>query len=206
MDEGLHNRPGQRAPADDVADQALLRRIGHGDRAALRDLYTAYYHPLLRFIYRITGRLDLAEEGVNDTMMVVWRSSQSFGHRSRVSTWIMGIAYRKALKLRLRLHKWVFRFKAADWTESIEPVARIEGLTDQLVIEDLLFRALKQLPPKQRAVIELAYYSGYAYGEIAEIVGCPENTVKTRMFHARSRLQDILRSLGQHDASTDYDS
>jgi RNA polymerase sigma-70 factor (ECF subfamily) len=189
-----------------ATDGELLERIIQRDRNALAILYERYYHRLLRFIYQIVGDTDAAQEGVNDVMFVVWNQATEFAGRSKVSTWIMGIAYRKALKLRLRLHKWVFRFKAADWTESIEPVARIEGLTDQLVIEDLLFRALKQLPPKQRAVIELAYYSGYAYGEIAEIVGCPENTVKTRMFHARSRLQDILRSLGQHDASTDYDS
>ncbi len=92
-------RPTRARFSDDGADLALLERIGNGDRNALRDLYNTYYHPLLRFIYRITGRLDLAQEGVNDVMLVVWGNSRSFGGRSSVSTWIMGIGYRKALKL-----------------------------------------------------------------------------------------------------------
>ena len=84
----------------------MLSRIADGDRNALRQLYGTYYHPLLRFIYRITGRLELAQEGVNDVMLVVWRSSRAFGGRSSVSTWIMGIAYRKALKLLAASRRW----------------------------------------------------------------------------------------------------
>src|ERR671911_998007 len=99
MDQGLNIRPARARFSDDAADLALLERIAAGDRNALRQLYTTYYHPLLRFIYRITGRLDLAQEGVNDVMLVVWSSSRAFGRRSTVSTWIMGIAYRKGLKL-----------------------------------------------------------------------------------------------------------
>jgi RNA polymerase sigma-70 factor (ECF subfamily) len=190
---------------ENASDGELIERIIERDRNALAMLYERYYHPLLRFIHRLTGDLEAAQEGVNDVMFVVWNQAAGFAGRSKVSTWIMGIAYRKALKLRLGLHKWVFRFKAADWDESIEPTAEIEGLTDQLITQDLLFRAFRQLTPKQRAVVELTYYFGYAYGEIAEIVGCPENTVKTRMFHARTRLKDILHGLGQHDAGDDYD-
>ena len=85
--------------SDDESDLALLARIARGDRDALHEIYTTYYHPLLRFIYRVTGQLELAQEGVNDVMMVVWNNAEEFARRSSVSTWIMGIAYRKALKL-----------------------------------------------------------------------------------------------------------
>ena len=85
MDERLKNRSGLTPRGDDATDVALLHRIGLGDRDALRELYAAYYHRLLRFIYRVTRRLDLAEEAVNDVMLVVWRNSRSFGHRSTVS-------------------------------------------------------------------------------------------------------------------------
>jgi RNA polymerase sigma-70 factor (ECF subfamily) len=200
---------GDRNSADfatgNVSDGELIERIVARDRGALTLLYDRYYHPLLRFIHRLTGDIEAAQEGVNDVMLVVWNQAADFAGRSKVSTWIMGIAYRKALKLRLSLHKWVFRFKAADWENTIEPTARIEGLTDQLASQDLVIRAFRQLTPKQRAVVELAYYFGYAYGEIAEIVGCPENTVKTRMFHARARLKEVLHSLGHYDAGHDYD-
>ena len=194
-----HSDPAEFAAAKQ-SDSELIERIVERDRKALTVLYERYYHPLLRFIYRLTGDLEAAQEGVNDVMLVVWSRASTFGGRSKVSTWIMGIAYRKAMKLRLRLHKWNFRFKAADWHETVEPTAGIEGLTDQLVTQDLLFQAIRQLTPKHRAVVELTYHFGYAYVEIAEIVGCPENTVKTRMFHARARLKEILQALGQRDA------
>jgi len=186
--------------AEDRQDCELLGRIASGDRQALALLYGRYYHPLLRFIHRLTGDLSSAQEGVNDVMLVVWESAGAFGGRSRVATWILGIAYRKALKHRSRLHKWAQRFKAADWEEVIEPLAGSEGLNDELASRDLLFRAFAKLTPRQRAVVELTYYFGYSYEEIARIVGCPENTVKTRMFHARARLKEILRGLGQRNA------
>ena len=78
--------------SDNETDLELLARVGDGDRAAFRELHARYYGALLRFIYRITRRLDLAEEGVNDVMLVVWRDSRAFQGRSYVSTWIMGIA------------------------------------------------------------------------------------------------------------------
>ena len=88
MDESQPTR--RRAKfSDDESDLALLARIARGDRDALHEIYTTYYHPLLRFIYRVTGQLELAQEGVNDVMMVVWRNAEEFARRSSVSTWIM---------------------------------------------------------------------------------------------------------------------
>jgi RNA polymerase sigma factor (sigma-70 family) len=189
----------QRA-AEDRIEVELLQRIARGDRQALTLLYHRYYHSLLRFMHRLTGDLGAAQEGVNDVMLVVWERAAVFSGRSRVGTWILGIAYRKALKLRLRLHKWTERFKAADWDEVVEPTARVEGLTEEFMTQDLLYRAFRHLSPRQRAVVELTYYFGYSYEEIAIIVGCPENTVKTRMFHARAKLKQCLQQLGQKKA------
>jgi RNA polymerase sigma-70 factor (ECF subfamily) len=196
MDPGLNIRPARARFSDDGADLALLERIAGGDRNALRDLYNTYYHPLLRFIYRITGRLDLAQEGVNDVMLVVWRSSRSFGGRSSVSTWIMGIAYRKALKLLASARRWTDRFASAPFEELIE---RSEGLAEQSDddLRDLLDEALRHLSAEHRAVVELTYFYGCSYEEIAAIAACPVNTVKTRMFHARAKLKKLLPSLGK---------
>jgi RNA polymerase sigma-70 factor (ECF subfamily) len=184
------------ADAGDTTDLALLRRIDHGDRDALRKLYGTYYHPLLRFIYRITGRLDLAQEGVNDVMMVVWRNSRSFGGRSTVSTWLMGIAYRKALKALEASRRWSTRFAAVDfddWVERSELAA--EPINEDL--RDLLEEGLRHLSPEHRAVVELTYFYGCSYEEIAAIADCPVNTVKTRMFHARAKLKKLLPLLGK---------
>jgi RNA polymerase sigma-70 factor, ECF subfamily len=197
LDEGLHTRGGHAARADNAADLALLRRIAAGDRIALRELYTAYYHPVLRFIYRITGRLDLAQEGVNDVMLVVWRKGHGFGERSTVSTWIMGIAYRKALKALQSARRWTDRFKSVDldaWIERSEPELEQSPDTD---LKDLLDEGLRHLSPEHRAVVELTYYYGCSYEEIAAIADCPVNTVKTRMFHARAKLRKLLPLLGR---------
>lgn len=189
-------RPARARFSDDGEDVALLERIANGDRNALRDLYNTYYHPLLRFIYRITGRLDLAQEGVNDVMLVVWRSSRSFGGRSNVSTWIMGIAYRKALKLSASARRWTDRFAVTPYDDLIERSdAKAEQSDDDL--RDLLDEALRHLSAEHRAVVELTYFYGCSYEEIAAIAACPINTVKTRMFHARAKLKKLLPSLGR---------
>lgn len=180
----------------EISDTELLARVARQDRAALTILYRRYHAPILRFVQRLTGDVETANEAVNDVMMVVWERASSFGGRSRVSTWIMGIAYRKAMKLSTRVYRWVSRFKAADWDSVVERSEAVEGLTKELVDRDLLYRALQELPAKQRAVVELTYYFGHSYDEIAEIVGCPTNTVKTRMFHARARLKELLPRLG----------
>jgi RNA polymerase sigma-70 factor (ECF subfamily) len=197
MDQGLNIRPGRARFSDDSVDLNLLGRIADGDRNALRDLYQTYYHPLLRFIYRITGRLDLAQEGVNDVMLVVWRSSRAFGGRSSVSTWIMGIAYRKALKLLAASRRWTDRFVGAPLEDLIERSAVLAEQSDDGDLRDLLDEALRHLSAEHRAVVELTYFYGCSYEEIAAIAACPVNTVKTRMFHARAKLKRLLPALGK---------
>jgi RNA polymerase sigma-70 factor, ECF subfamily len=190
----------ERPPTDaDAEDVALLARINLGDHRAFQALYVKYYHPLLRFIYRITGQLETAQEGVNDVMLVVWGNGKTFRGQSRVSTWIMGIAYRKALKLRRSSLRWVQRFKGADVGFGDELSSPEQEHMQDSEIKDLLEQGMRNLPVKQRTVVELTYFHGYSYEEIAAIVDCPVNTVKTRMFHARARLKALLPVLGRDD-------
>jgi RNA polymerase sigma-70 factor (ECF subfamily) len=197
MTDGPNIAP-HRAADDDALDRALLDGVRRGDREAFRALYVKYYHALLRFIYRITNQLEAAQEGVNDVMLVVWNSAAAFQGKSKVSTWILGIAYRKGLKLRQSSRRWVDRFKAAD-ADSDELSVPSGEHTGQADLQDLLEHAMHSLPIKQRAVVELTYFYGYSYEEIAAIVECPVNTVKTRMFHARARLKDLLPALAKDD-------
>jgi RNA polymerase sigma-70 factor (ECF subfamily) len=202
MDEGLQIRAGRDKFSDDAADTQLLARIARGDRDAFRQLYTTYYHPLLRFIYRVTGRLELAQEGINDVMLVVWRNGDSFAHRSTVATWIMGIAYRKALKLLESSRRWsdhVANVDFDDWLERSELAAEPTLDAD---LRDLLDQGLRHLSPEHRAVVELTYFYGCSYDEIALIAQCPVNTVKTRMFHARAKLRRLLPALGKDPSAT----
>ena len=198
MTDGPKTALRQTSAADDALDRELLDSVRDGNRVAFQQLYVKYYHLLLRFIYRITGQLEAAQEGVNDVMLVVWRSAAAFEGKSKVSTWILGIAYRKALKLRQGAKRWTERFKAAD-ADSDELSGVAGEHSEHTDLRDLLDHGMRNLPAKQRAVVELTYFYGYSYEEIAAIVDCPVNTVKTRMFHARARLKILLPALGRDD-------
>ena len=90
-------------PADELAERALLLQLAAGDRAALSELYRAYHRRLARFVGRMTRRTDIVDEVINDCFWIVWQKAGSFRGEARLSTWIMGIAYRCALKA-LRQH------------------------------------------------------------------------------------------------------
>jgi RNA polymerase sigma-70 factor, ECF subfamily len=180
-------------------ERQLLARVAEGDRGAFRTLYRSYHRRLGGFLMRIVGRLDLTEEVINDTMFAVWCSARSFRGESRVSTWIMGIAYRQALKALRRNAS-----RNREW--SVDPQVAAEstdsGGTERRELRELIDRALASLPPKQRLVIELAYFMGHSCEEIASIVDCPVGTVKTRMHHARTRLRTLLPELSGCPAGT----
>ena len=120
-------------------------------------------------------------------MFVVWRKACTFNRCSKVSTWILGIASRRRLKTLERVDD---RTGAVDIDELAGPAEC--GPEGQFIHQDLRRRlrdAIDALPAEQRRVVMLTYFDGRTYAEIAEIVGCPVNTVKTRMFHARRRLR-----------------
>ena len=201
MANETHGQSRSAASASDPTDAELLARSNGGDRDAFHALYLRFYHPVLRFVYRITGQLELAQEAVNDVMLIVWRDGRSFAGRSSVSTWIMGIAYRISLKASERSRRWSRRYAAADFDDAAERLASSQEPTSHAETSDLIEHGLDLLSPEQRAVVELTYYFGCSYEEIAQIVGCPENTVKTRMFHARAKLRTLLPRLGRDDAA-----
>lgn len=176
-------------------EAALLRRIAAKDRKAFEALYHAYYRRLFAYLFKTTRRPDLAEEVLDDVMLAVWTGAAGFDGRSRPSTWIFGIAWHKALKALARQD----RHKAeSEEVDGQAPVAceGPEGLLVRREVADALGRALEALPLEQRTVVELTYYHGFSYQEIGEIMSCPVNTVKTRMFHARRRLRELLPGLG----------
>jgi RNA polymerase sigma factor (sigma-70 family) len=190
----------QRAAADD-ADRSLLERVNGGDARALHVLYVKYYHRLLRFVHRITGQVDSAQEAINDVMLVVWKDGRSFAGRSTVATWILGIAYRKALKVAESSRRWTDRKADIDFREWSERFAAPQEHTRTIELQDLLERGLGALTAEQRAVVELTYFFGCSYEEIAAITGAPVNTVKTRMFYARQKLRKLLPQLGREDTT-----
>ena len=169
----------------------LILRLCNADEYALEQLYHHYYTRLYRFISRITRREDIIDEVINDVMFVVWEKAASYDRKCKPSTWIFGIAFNKARQA-LRDEDRSEEESLDELDEDNAWLGRADPGLHQLEMTDWLESALKILSPDQRAVIELTYFEGMHYSEISAIMNCPENTVKTRMFHARKNLASIL--------------
>jgi len=169
----------------------LLRAVCDGKETAFEKLYSLYFERLYRFLYRfgVAGGVTSIEALINEIMYLVWMKAHTFTYTSRVSTWIFGIAVnvaRKTQAVELR-----HRQRHVDAEEANFDAAS-NSWDEGLEAQDLLEKALAQLSPEHRAVVELTYYQGFHYREIADILNCPENTVKTRMYHAKLKLNDLL--------------
>jgi RNA polymerase sigma-70 factor (ECF subfamily) len=183
-------------PAAEGADPeaSLVARIAAGDERVFAEFYVLYRRRLARFLGRVIASPDTVDELINDVMFVVWQDASRFELRSRVSTWVFGIAWHKALKaLERQKRKEAPQRLAPEGLPAAERLAAPDRNT--LEDRDWLRRGLDRLPPEQRLVVELTFYVGCSYAEIAAIAHCPVNTVKTRMFHARQKLHDILQAL-----------
>jgi RNA polymerase sigma-70 factor (ECF subfamily) len=185
-------RKADRAPASrgsNAEELLLLERIRAGDDGAFQRLYRIYHPRLTNFLLKMVRRPQLVEEVLNDTMMVVWQRPDSFHGGSKLSTWIFAIAYRKALKARRGLDE-PMEDKDADIRESAEDGP--EQQLGQRQVHAALRSAMKALSEDHRTVVDLTYFHDVGYREIAEIMACPVDTVKTRMFHARRCLKRSL--------------
>lgn len=180
---------GQRGVSSASDDVRLIARVVSGDLRAFEALYKAYHARLSHFLGRLLRRPVMVEEVVNDTMMVVWNRAESYNGMSKVSTWIFAIAYRRALKA-LRRADEPMEDLHADRRESHEPGP--EQQLSRTQAKDRLGLAMEHLSHDHRAVVHLAYFQELGYREIAEIMDCPVDTVKTRMYHARRNLKGVL--------------
>lgn len=180
------------APMDEVG---LMGKIAAEDMNAFESLYCLYHPRLTRFLQRMTRRPSLVEEILDDTMLVVWRKAHTYNPNAKVSTWIFGIAYRQALKALRQIDDAVET--GAEQAELAPAETGPEGELQQHELRLRLDQALRGLSAEHRAVIELTYYLGYACREIAQIMDCPVDTVKTRMFYARRRLKMLLGESGE---------
>jgi RNA polymerase sigma-70 factor (ECF subfamily) len=188
MHQASDRRPDLAGADQNKLELALLVRIAARDAQAMHELYHLYHRRLARFLMRMTSRYDLAEEVINDTFWVIWQHAADFRGASQLSTWIFGIAYRRALKTLKRVRPEV----AVEEGEGLE---QVEEPWLQAELREWLGVALAKLPHEQRMVLELAYHVGHSCEEIALIMECPVNTVKTRMFHARRKLKGLLTGL-----------
>jgi RNA polymerase sigma-70 factor (ECF subfamily) len=181
----------RREPASSPAngEARLIARVADGDLRAFEELYRSYHQRLTRFIVNMIHRPQIAEEVLNDTMLVVWRRAGAYDGASKVSTWIFAIAYRRALSA-MRGRREPIEDQDAGRREC--PEDGPERLVGRGIVHRRLVEAMGELSADHRAVVDLTYFHEMDYREIAEIMGCPLDTVKTRMYHARRHLRRVL--------------
>jgi len=171
------------------SDVQLISRVSGGDRQAFEELYRLYRVRLARFLGNLVRHPQLAEEVLDDTLLVVWERAAGFKGESKLSTWIFAIAYRKAMKA-LRRYDAPIEDPGAENRASQDDSP--EQAFGQTRLHQLLRDAIAELSPEHRGVVELTYFNDLSYREIAEIMECPVDTVKTRMFYARRHLRKRL--------------
>jgi RNA polymerase sigma-70 factor, ECF subfamily len=181
----------------------LLSRIERADEGAFGELYRAFSRKLYAYTLRQLGDPAQAEEIVSDTLYEVWRAPTRFRGESQFSTWLIGIARNKVLM--------AFRSRKADaHHDDLDDVAEVVAAQDPSAF-DLLAQAqrsegvrscMDKLSSEHRECVHLVFYEGLSLAEVASVQACPENTVKTRLFHARQKLKNCMRLLLQREGAS----
>jgi RNA polymerase sigma-70 factor (ECF subfamily) len=177
-----------------TSDDVLVARVAGGDRCAMEVLYARHHVRVFRFVLRLVQDEPTAEDIATDVFLDVWRHADRFEGRSAVSTWILGIARFKALSALRRRSLEPFDHESATVVE--DPADTPATALEKKDTSQIIRQCLTELPVQHREIIDLAYYHEKSLEEVAEIVGIPKNTVKTRMFRARSQLAGLLREAG----------
>ncbi len=172
------------------SDEALLALVARGDDDALAALYDRFGRIAYAVALRVVRDSELAQDAVQDAFLAAWRTAAGFDPaRGTAATWLLTLVHRRSVDIVRREQR-----------RRTEPLAEGNAGTGGAVDEDAVIRdrrrtvqeALTRLPPEQRQALELAYYGGLTQSELAEQLGVPLGTVKSRMFTALSRLRDLL--------------
>jgi RNA polymerase sigma-70 factor, ECF subfamily len=177
-----------------ASDEVLIGRIAQGDRLAMQVLFARHHVRVYRFVLRLVRNEASAEDLISEVFLDVWRQADRFEGRSAVSTWLLAIARFKALSSMRRKPDEELDDEAAGAIEdaSDTPEVSLQKKDKGAVLRN----CLEQLSREHREVIDLVYYHEKSVEEVAEIVGIPEATVKTRMFYARKKLSELLKAAG----------
>ncbi len=175
-------------------DAALIERIAKGDRDAMLVLFTGHQVRVFRFILRFIGDRTVAEDLTSEVFLDVWRQASQFEGRSTVSTWMLAMARYKALALRRRRTEDQLDEEVIDAIE--DDSDNPEQAAEKKDRSEILRRCLGKLSADHREIVDLVYYHEKSVEEAAQILSIPENTVKTRLFHARKRLSVLAGEAG----------
>lgn len=178
-----------------IPDEILIALIAAHDRNAMHRLYVRHSTRVFRFLMRLLGDAAAAEDLVSEVFIEVWRHAGQFEARSKALTWILAIARHKVSALRRRLPPCDQVGESAIATLE-DPADDPERAAQKQTCGTIIRECLAQLSPAHREVLDLIYYQEQSIAEVAEIVGVPQNTVKTRAFHARKRIAQLIAARG----------
>jgi RNA polymerase sigma-70 factor (ECF subfamily) len=177
-----------------TSDEVLIGRIANGDRLAMQVLFARHHVRVFRFVLRLVRNEATAEDLISEVFLDVWRQAGKFEGRSAVSTWLLSIARFKALSVLRRKPESELDEETA---EAIEDTSDTPDVTlEKKQKADIIRKCLSGLSNEHREIVDLVYYHEKSVEEVAEIVGIPEATVKTRMFYARKKLAELLKAQG----------
>jgi RNA polymerase sigma-70 factor (ECF subfamily) len=177
-----------------TSDEVLIGRIANGDRLAMQVLFARHHVRVFRFVLRLVRNEAAAEDLISEVFLDVWRQAGKFEGRAAVSTWLLAIARFKALST---LRRKPEQELDEDMAAAIEDPADTPDVTLQKKDKgEIIRQCMTSLSAEHREIIDLVYYHEKSVEEVAEIVGIPEATVKTRMFYARKKLAELLKAQG----------
>jgi len=174
------------------SDEALIERVASRDRLAMQILFSRHQVRVYRFVLRLVRDEALAEDVVSDVFLDVWRRAGEYEARATMSTWLLAIARFKAISALRRRREVELDDETA--AAIADPADDPEKMLQDDERREALRRALVELAPQHREVIDLVYYHDKPVKEVAEIVGVPEPTVKTRLFYARKKLAELAKA------------
>jgi RNA polymerase sigma-70 factor (ECF subfamily) len=175
-----------------LSDEALVALVARGDETALAELYDRVSGIAYGLALRVLRDERLAEDAVQEGFLGVWRTAAAFrAERAKASTWILTLVHRRAVDLVRREE----RRRAEPLTDDIGAQSTVEGTEEAAWLRferERVQAALRQLPDVQREALELAYYGGFSQSELADRLGVPLGTIKSRMFAGLARLRELL--------------
>jgi RNA polymerase sigma-70 factor (ECF subfamily) len=181
------------AHGSETTEESLVAQTAKGDRDAFEQLYLNYRKRLFGYLYRMVGDAGGAEDLAHEVLLEIWKSAGRFEGRSKVSSWIFGIAHNKARAAMRKRRPTVDLDHAPELPDLREDV---DAALERNEMRTLFRKYLTALSGDHREVIELAFLQGLSYAECAEILDCPVATVKTRVFYAKQQLKSLASGYG----------
>ena len=187
-----------------LSDEALVALVARGDESALGELYDRVWRVAYGIAYRVLRDDRLAEDAVQEGFLAAWRSAAAFrADRAKASTWIVTLVHRRAVDIvRREERRRAEPLEAENRPDLVDPTGSAEDTAWLGFERDRVQAALRALPDTQREAIELAYYGGFSQSELAERLGVPLGTIKSRMFAGLARLRELLDEAGSEGSWT----